>query len=90
MSSQTIAWIGIASISCLTVALECLRRYLVRRNRPLTASEWLEAMRKLPPSTPPRRTQEGKATKPAARHTRGRVVLPKSAQAQIEELERLK
>ena len=61
MTAQTIAWIGIAALGSLTVALECLRRYLVRRNRPLTASEWLAEMRKLPPSPPPRRTQEAKA-----------------------------
>ena len=90
MSAQTIAQYALAALFAVALLAECLRRYLVRRNRPLTASEWLEHMRKLPPSTPPRRTQEGKATKPAARRTRGRVVLPKSAQAQIEELERLK
>jgi len=60
MSAQTIAWIGIAALSCLIVVMECLRRYLVRRNRPYSVSEWLEAMRKLPPSPPPRRTQEAK------------------------------
>ena len=68
MSAQTIAWIGIAALSCLTVALECLRRYMVKQNRPYSASEWLAEMRKLPPSPPPRRTQEAKVDDLDAEH----------------------
>jgi hypothetical protein len=47
MSAQTIAWACIAGAVAVTVALEALRRYIARRNDPLTASEWLELMRKL-------------------------------------------
>lgn len=60
MTAQTIAWIGIAALGSLTVALECLRRYLVRRNRPLTATEWLERMRKLDTVRPMASRIEGK------------------------------
>ena len=61
MSAQTIAQYALAALFAVALLAECLRRYLVRRNRPLTASEWLAEMRKLPPSPPPRRTQEAKA-----------------------------
>jgi hypothetical protein len=61
MSAQTIAWHALVAVFAVALLAECLRRYLVRRNRPLTASEWLAEMRKLPQSPPPRRTQEAKA-----------------------------
>ncbi len=60
MSAQTIAQWSLAALFAVSLLAECLRRYLVMRNRPYTASEWLERMRKLPPSPPPRRTQERK------------------------------
>ena len=60
MSAQTIAWWAVAAFFAVAVALEATRRYIARRNAPLSASEWLELMRKLPPSIPPRRTQEAK------------------------------
>ena len=60
MSAQTIAQYALAALFAVALLAECLRRYLVRRNRPYSVSEWLEAMRKLPPSPPPRRTQEAK------------------------------
>ena len=78
MSTQTIAWIGIATLSCLTVALECLRRYLERRNRPYSVSEWLDRMRKLDTAKPMARRIEGKpGIAYAPRRKRERMALVK-------------
>ena len=60
MSAQTIAQYALAALFAVALLAECLRRYLVRRNRPLTASEWLAEMRKLDTVKPMARRIEGK------------------------------
>ena len=78
MTAETIAWIGIAAFGSLTVAAECLRRYLEKRNRPYTASEWLERMRKLDTVKPMARRIEGKpGIAYAPRRKRERMALVK-------------
>ncbi len=61
MSAQTIAQYALAALFAVALLAECLRQYLVRRNRPLTASEWLEEMRKLDTVRPMASRIEGKS-----------------------------
>lgn len=59
MSAQTIAGCTLAALFAVFWLAYGAVRLWESRNASYTASEWLEAMRKLPPLPPPRRTQEG-------------------------------
>jgi hypothetical protein len=60
MSAQTIAGCTLAALFAVFWLAYGAVRLWESRNASYTASEWLEAMRKLPPLPPPRRTQEAK------------------------------
>lgn len=60
MSAHTIAGCTLAALFAVFWLAYGAVRLWESRNASYTASEWLEAMRKLPPLPPPRRTQEGR------------------------------
>ncbi len=59
MSSDTIAWCALAALFAVALLAECLRRYLVARNRPYSASEWAARMKQVHEHKPLKSRIEG-------------------------------